>query len=59
MRTTAGEVPAIRIRSLFNSGIPDKEFMDIDQTPASPYANRIYVSNTMFDPSSNSEIAFG
>lgn len=41
----------------FAGGTTDKGWMEIDTSVASPHVNCLYVSNTQFDPSSNSEIS--
>lgn len=46
----------LAVKPLFSGGSCDKDWMQIDTNPGSPHANSIYISNTQFDPSSNSEI---
>jgi hypothetical protein len=41
----------------FTGGTTDKGWMEIDTNHTSPHANCLYVSNTQFDASSDSEIS--
>lgn len=50
--------PRVAVHDIFSGGLTDKPWLAIDTGKTSPNMNNIYISNTMFDPSSNSEIGF-
>jgi hypothetical protein len=54
--TTWG-TPVIAAKPTFSGGTTDKDWLQIDTNAASPHANCLYVSNTQFDASSDSEIS--
>jgi hypothetical protein len=49
--------PEVAVTPLFTGGTVDADWMQIDTTSASPYANCIYISTTQFDVSNDSTIA--
>lgn len=49
--------PAIAVNPIFSGGLTDKDWLQIDDSPTSPFANSLYISVTQFDSSSNSEIS--
>jgi hypothetical protein len=51
--------PFVAITGIAPYTFVDKPWMQIDDTPTSPWPNWIYISSTEFDPSSNTIIAVG
>ncbi len=43
--------PAVAVRPTFAGGLTDKPWLQIDDTPSSPYANSLYISVTQFNSS--------
>ncbi len=54
--TTWG-TPVVASVPTLSGGITDKGWLQVDITASSPHANCLYLSNTQFDGSSNSEIS--
>jgi hypothetical protein len=54
---TTWSPPVVAAVTTFSGGVTDKGWMEIDTNAASPRVNCLYVSNTQFDPNSNSEIS--
>jgi hypothetical protein len=48
--------PHVAVSSTFSGGLTDKEWMEIDNNPSSPFVGSIYISLTDFSSSSNSQI---
>jgi hypothetical protein len=49
--------PAIAVHNLYPSGgITDKDWLQVDDSSSSPYANAVYISITQFDASNDTEI---
>jgi len=49
--------PAVAVNAAFSGGLVDKDWLQVDDSPGSPFRNNLYISTTQFDPSSNSEIS--
>jgi hypothetical protein len=49
--------PAVAVNATFSGGLVDKDWLQIDDSPGSPFRNNLYISATQFDPSSNSQIS--
>jgi len=54
---TSWSAPVVAAKPTFSGGQTDKGWLEIDLSPNSPHLNCLYVSNTQFDPSSNSQIS--
>jgi hypothetical protein len=48
--------PRTAVPALFSGGLTDKDWLQIDTTPTSPWANNLYISVTQFDTSNNTQI---
>jgi hypothetical protein len=48
--------PKIAVHNAFPGGLTDKDWLAIDDSSSSSYANALYISDTQFDVSQNSEI---
>jgi hypothetical protein len=53
---TTWSAPAIAVHNGISGGLTDKDWLAVDDSPTSKYANAVYISITQFDSSSNSEI---
>ena len=49
-------VPHTAVKSTFSGGFTDKDWMEIDANPSSPFKNTIYISITDFSATGNSQI---
>lgn len=52
--------PTVAVNALFQNGFTDKEWLQVDDNPTSPYANNIYISVTQYENGSgngNDEIS--
>ncbi len=47
--------PAPAVKPLFSGGLTDKDWMQIDDTSSSPFANAVYISVTQFNASQNGD----
>jgi len=54
---TSWSAPAVAVSAAFSGGLTDKDWLQVDDSASSPYANALYISVTQFDASSNSEIS--
>jgi hypothetical protein len=48
--------PAVAVKNQFSGGLTDKDWLQVDDSPTSKYANAVYISITQFDANNNSEI---
>lgn len=53
---TTWSAPAVAVHNGISGGLTDKDWLAVDDSPTSKYANAVYISITQFDSSSNSEI---
>jgi hypothetical protein len=49
--------PAIAVSPTFSGGLADKDWLQVDDTPTSPYAGALYISATQEDQQTNSQIS--
>jgi hypothetical protein len=54
---TSWGTPVVAAVPTLGGGTTDKGWLEVDTNAASPHANCLYISNTQFDGSSNSEIS--